>query len=422
MLKESFRINGNTIIREVAAGRLHHESIREFSFDKELSEQPSDFSHLWWKSYLRGERQAAPAGSRFGIVDLFCATGGLSLGAHEAAISCGLNPKTLFCSDMDLEALKVYKRNLKPIDSFNGNVSSLVDFHVYGREESAELAYPPEIINEQLARHIGKVDLLVAGPPCQGHSTLNNHTRCDDPRNQLYTTAVSVAIALKAKLIVIENVPNVIHDAGSVVKTSKKILEDSGYSVSEGVLSSTDLGGWQTRKRHFMVATKSNHLEIQLAIEAMRKPQMTLREAIGDIENMIPTECVMTSRPVLSSENLTRIDYLFDNDLYDLPNQVRPDCHKDGHSYPSVYGRLSWDKPAPTITTGFMSPGRGRFIHPSMRRCLIPLEAARIQGFPDWYDFVGDTNPSRTNLTKWIGDAVPSYLGYGAVLTALSGY
>jgi DNA (cytosine-5)-methyltransferase 1 len=126
--------------------------------------------------------------------------------------------------------------------------------------------------------------------------------------------------------------------------------------------------------------------------------------------------------PILSAENQARIDYLFDRDIYDLPNDVRPDCHKNGHSYPSVYGRLDWDKPSQTITTGFNSPGRGRYIHPSQRRVITAREAARIQGFPDNFVFMpNDQVPSRSLLYKWIGDAVPTWLGYPAVLTALSG-
>lgn len=126
----------------------------------------------------------------------------------------------------------------------------------------------------------------------------------------------------------------------------------------------------------------------------------------------------MDTTPTLSADNLARIHHLFDNDLYDLPNEVRPDCHKDGHTYPSVYGRLWWDKPSQTITTGFLTPGRGRYIHPLRPRVISPHEAARIQSFPDNFSFVVDpaNPPSRTGLQKWIGDAVPPLLGYAAAL------
>lgn len=125
----------------------------------------------------------------------------------------------------------------------------------------------------------------------------------------------------------------------------------------------------------------------------------------------------MDTVPALSEDNLVRINHLFDNGLYELPDEVRPDCHKNGHTYPSVYGRLRWDRPSQTITTGFLTPGRGRYIHPIRRRVITPHEAARIQSFPDSFRFVvGDTDPSRNALTKWIGQAVPPLLGYAATL------
>ncbi|HXF51322.1 MAG TPA: DNA cytosine methyltransferase [Dehalococcoidia bacterium] len=123
----------------------------------------------------------------------------------------------------------------------------------------------------------------------------------------------------------------------------------------------------------------------------------------------------------LSEENRARIAYLFDNGAFDLPNEVRPACHRNGHTYPSVYGRLRWNEPAGTITTGFVSPGRGRFIHPSEPRTLTPHEAARLQTFPDFFRFVlSDNNPpTRAQVTKWIGGAVPPLLGYAAAMTIL---
>ena len=101
-----------------------------------------------------------------------------------------------------------------------------------------------------------------------------------------------------------------------------------------------------------------------------------------------------------------------------MPNEIRPKCHQDGHTYRAVYGRMHGDKPAPTITTGFRSPGRGRYIHPSEPRTINIREAARIQSFPDWYfkdiDSLGLT---KTHLDKIIGDAVPSMMVFPLILS-----
>ena len=123
----------------------------------------------------------------------------------------------------------------------------------------------------------------------------------------------------------------------------------------------------------------------------------------------------------LPPENKRRIDYLFDNDVYDLPNSERPDCHKDGTTYKAVYGRMYGDRPAPTLTTGFLTPGRGRFVHPFEPRVLTLREAARIQGFPSdfRFDTVSVPAPLKAKLVKWIGDAVPMPLGYAASLAVL---
>lgn len=116
-------------------------------------------------------------------------------------------------------------------------------------------------------------------------------------------------------------------------------------------------------------------------------------------------------------ENCDRIKWLFDNDAYELPNAERPDCPKDGHTYPSVYGRMFWDKPAQIITAGFLTPGRGRNVHTNRPRVITPHEAARIQAFPDSFRFVvNGRDPARHAITKWIGDAVPSVLGSAAML------
>jgi DNA (cytosine-5)-methyltransferase 1 len=213
------------------------------------------------------------------------------------------------------------------------------------------------------------------------------------------------------------------------VNIGKALLKASGYQwIDSAVLATDQLGGAQTRKRYFLIATKElatvDALTLKDAATGLKQSARSLRWAIGDLSGEGAKSVgngIMDTVPVLSAENVSRIRHLFDNDLYDLPDSVRPDCHKNGHTYPSVYGRLQWEKPSQTITTGFLTPGRGRYIHPSEPRVITPREAARLQSFPDTFTFAVDASapPSRTSLQKWIGDAVPPLLGYAASLPLL---
>src|SRR5205823_6332402 len=100
------------------------------------------------------------------------------------------------------------------------------------------------------------------------------------------------------------------------------------------------------------------------------------------------SETLFDTAAVHAAVNQRRIEYLFEHDVFDLPNEIRPDCHRlKDHAYHAVYGRMRWNEPAPTITTGFGSTGQGRFVHPLKPRTLTPHEAARLQLIPDFFCF-----------------------------------
>lgn len=417
MLSETFEATRRGLRRSVVAGRLQATS--------ELAcrvEKGPPLAHQWWAQRLRGTACDTAGGQAVRTVDFFCGSGGLSLGAGQAIGACGLAHVPVAAVDVDTDALAVYSRNFKPALALAANAASVVDYHVEGRGADAVMSYEPELVDGRLEGLAGKVDMVLAGPPCQGHSNLNNHTRRSDPRNMLYLSVAASAIALRTKVLVIENVPEVVVDSTNVVSATAAVLQRAGYHVSSGILSAAELGAAQTRRRHFLVATCTDHVSVSDAAGMLRQPPMTLHEAIGDLVGLRGTS-FMDETSVLSAENRARVDFLFDNDVHDLPDEERPNCHKNGHTYPSVYGRMYWDRPAQTITTGFLTPGRGRYIHPAERRAITPREAARIQGFPDTYDFsVDGSSPSKKALSKWIGDAVPCWLGYAATLSALTGY
>ena len=412
-------------------GLLAHEllvdgAVMRSAVNTDLREPLDDYKGAWWKSYLDGAVPSPIGGltETLRAVDLFCGVGGLALGLRQLAAQAGQRVVTELIVDQDASAVDVYSANHDTRLRRTSSTRSLVDFRVRGWGETARFVYPPELLDQEASRAAQQVDLLMAGPPCQGHSNLNNRSRRNDKRNELYLTVPAFAVALGARTVIIENVPGVIHDSSRVVDTARGLLLSEGYEITSGVIAADTLGWPQTRRRFFMVARREG-APIDLGYVARCLSDQRRRSVLWAIStvgrSLNSAHGVLDEVTAHSPENHSRINWLFDNSAYDLPMSERPDCHQKGTTYNAVYGRMKPGDPAPTITTGFMSPGRGRFIHPIRRRTLTPREAAILQGFPSTYRFVTDATqpPTRSQLAKWIGDAVPMPLGYAAALSAL---
>jgi DNA (cytosine-5)-methyltransferase 1 len=268
-----------------------------------------------------------------------------------------------------------------------------------------------------LLAELGRVDFLVAGPPCQGHSNLNNKTRRQDPKNELYYRVARFARLFRPRWILIENVQAVLHDARRVVERTRRALRKMGYYVDDGVVRVDDLGVAQTRRRHLLFAvlgTGEGQSQTDLPAFAdllarYRVPRRRVMWAISDLARR-SGDGLFDSASIPSSQTQRRIDWLFDNDAYDLKNSQRPECQQGDHRYIGVYGRMRPADPGPTITGGYDTMGRGRYVHPTKRRTITPHEAARIQFFPDWFDF--SAVKARARLAQVIGNAVPPKLSY----------
>ena len=338
------------------------------------------------------------------VVDLFAGGGGLTIGAAEAARRVGFGTTVALAVEDADAAADVYALNFPSANLERKDVAKLFDGALGAKPTSSE---------RKLARQVGEVDLLLAGPPCQGHSDLNNHTRRNDPRNALYLRAARAAEILKPTFLVIENVPAVQHDDGKVVALATSALESAGYTVASAVLDLVKFGVPQRRRRHILLAVLGKLVDPADLLD-MHSPcdehdERSVRWAIDDlVDKNAVTGPDSASTP--TDVNRKRMQWLIDKDKYNLPNRMRPKCHRDKeHTYNAMYGRLNWDAAAPTITTGFGSMGQGRFVHPSRARTITPHEAARLQTLPDFFDV--DTSKGRGAWATVIGNAVPPLLG-----------
>ena len=341
------------------------------------------------------------------VVDLFAGCGGLTLGAAQAANDQGLALDVRLAVDFEDAPIRAFKANFPSAKTQVAPVEELFDGELGGRITPKE---------RSVARSVGGLDLLVGGPPCQGHSSLNNHTRRDDPKNRLYLRMARAADVLRPRVVMIENVPAVVHDSEGVVERASVALVEAGYTVADTVVELIRLGVPQKRRRHVLLGVRQDRLvsgtELTEVLATRSDRVRDLRWAIGDLESSASTSWVDVPS-CASAENRARMKWLLENDAYDLPNRLRPPCHQGDHSYVSMYGRLKWGEPAQTITSGFGSLGQGRFMHPSLPRTLTPHEAARLQGFPDYFTF--DSAVNRTQLAIIIGNAVPPLLAHTLV-------
>ncbi len=347
------------------------------------------------------------------IVDLFAGCGGLTLGLAQAAREAGRPVEIPLAVDFEPLAVAVYTQNFPfaaRVES--AAVESFFDGELGATETDAEHAIRSEV---------GAVTVLTGGPPCQGHSNLNNYTRRTDSKNALYIRMVRAAEVLAPQVVVIENVPAILRDrhAGeSVVVRAEEYLEQLGYAVEHAVVSLVPTGVAQTRRRHILLALRDRSVDPSEIIRGLGAgvEERDLRWAIHDLIG-VDDGSLRDRAPQAKAENLARMQWMLDEGEYDLPNDRRPECHQSDHSYKSMYGRLRWDAPAQTITSGFGSIGQGRFMHPDLPRALTAHEAARIQGFPDYFDF--SSCPTKSALATMIGNAVPPQLGAGVLRGAL---
>ena len=366
--------------------------------------------------------RAAEKRRKVNVVDLFCGAGGMSLGVDIGLKELGYEPRQLAAFDKDRLALSHLSKVFRPLYAKSCDVNDLIEYTIDHSPNQSSFISPPKLLDGRLSQFRNKVDLLIGGPPCQGHSSLNNATRGFDSRNLLYYVMPAMALALNVPVVLIENVRRIESSAENVTQGARSIFEAAGYNVYESVLGAVDYGVAQTRVRHFMLATKTPVESFELRLECLKQSPLSFDDINSNLSPLQYHSTMLEIEPSgISEENRERIKFLHSDASYNLPNELRPDCHKDGHTYPSVYGRINGSSPAQTITSGFGSPGRGRFIHPHLPRLINIREASRLQGIPDWYwESAEDVGFKRATFYKTVGDAVPPALA-SAVIHAAAG-
>ncbi len=322
-------------------------------------------------------------------VDLFCGVGGLTHGfiREGLPVNAGI--------DIDPACRYPYEKN---------NDVMFVQTDV-GRISSSE-------IRKMFTPSAFKV--LAGCAPCQPFSTYSQrYDITGDPRWELLNSFARHVVGIQPDIVTMENVPSVIKH--KVYQDFVDTLEAIGYAVHSQIVNCVDYGVAQTRKRLVLLA--SRHGSIPL-VKGAEKPR-TVRESIGHLPDLKAGAIGVRDRlhmaSTLSPLNLKRIRASRPGGTWrDWPQRLRLDCHKEksGETYPSVYGRMLWEEPAPTITTQCYGYGNGRFGHPKQDRAISLREAAILQGFPQRYQFVSPGEPIQfKTIGRLIGNAVPVPLG-----------
>lgn len=324
-------------------------------------------------------------------VDLFCGAGGLTRGLEKSGIRVKLG------IDIDPACEYPYVANndaqfmLKSVE------------HV----EASEL-------NDAFSG--AEFKLLAGCAPCQTFSTYNQKADSSDKRWWLLRQFSRLMSETEPELVTIENVPGLVGQG--IFKEFLKDLEGRKYKIDSQIVNCAEYGLPQQRSRLVLIASRLGPIRLLEPKEFRRKPKSVF-EAIAGLPLLeageIDPKDPMHQCSVLSDKNYQRILASKPGGTWrDWPKELVADCHKkkSGKTYPSVYGRMKWDEPAPTITTQFFGFGNGRFGHPEQNRAISLREGAILQSFPKKYKFTAPGEPiSKKQLGRLIGNAVPVKLG-----------
>lgn len=325
--------------------------------------------------------------SMFTALDLFCGAGGLTCGLKMAGFD------VLAGVELNAVAAETYRTNYPDHKLYEADITTL----------------SPESVMTELGLKKGELDLLAGCPPCQGfssHRTRNKASSVDDSRNELAFEFLRFVETFLPKTVMMENVPALAkdHRINIIIERLTKL----GYIVNDDTVSIKDCSDYdvpQRRKRMILIASRLGIIEHPKKSEK----KITVRDAIGGMENNFDSIDPLHNSLSKRSEKVMMIIKSVPKDggsRSQIPYSLWLDCHKKNpNSYRDVYGRMSWDNVAPTITGGCVNPSKGRFIHPSEDRTITLREAALIQSFPSDYYF--SMRRGKESAALMIGNALP---------------
>lgn len=349
-------------------------------------------------------------------IDLFCGAGGLSAGFEMAGFT------VLAGNDLFEAAGRTFEHTHPKAKFISGPIEEL------------SVARLMEVTG--LKR--GELSVLIGGPPCQAYSVYNHQRGMHDARASLFHEYLRIVDGLRPEWIVMENVTGIYSIAnGEAVQSIKSELAALGYDVKDAVLRAEDYGVPQERRRVVFIGNRIgapiSHPEPTHGPDR-GQPFTTIKDAIGDLPPLdngedrgrlpyakgLPTQYQRQMRgkattvsnhaaPRLGKVNMDRLPHIPPGGSWrDIPHNLLPAGMKRAKrsDHTKRYGRMTWDGLSCTVLTK-CDIHWGAYIHPEQDRAISVREAARLQAFPDWFEFSG----SKTEQYIQVGNAVPPLLG-----------
>ncbi len=341
---------------------------------------------------------------KFNVIDLFCGAGGLSLGFQQAGFNI------IVGVDNEPVALETFEYNHKGSVALNADLSQQETFDLILKTAGDK-----------------KIDVIIAGPPCQGFS-LTGPRNFDDPRNKLYLAVIEMVQQYQPKGFIIENVPGMATMYNGQVKDEVlRRFNEMGYNIACQILKACDYGVPQMRKRLVFMGVRKDigepHFPEPSFGPGTERPYRTCRDAISDLptrENELGENSDSYNGPatteyqklmrgnssVLYNHVATNHKQFVKETIALVPEggnyKDLPEGVGESRKFHMAWTRLNGNAPARTVDTGHRN-----IFHYELNRIPTVRESARIQSFPDNFIFKG----TRTKQDRQVGNAVPPLLG-----------